>query len=108
MQVELMPGIKSISGSIKCQNGGKITFKTYKNGQTRMYMSRPRERATTPSENELRQRQRFARVMDAYRTLSPDEQRRYMREGHLNNWTFNGKQYKSPAGYIRARLFATL
>lgn len=55
-----MPGVKSISGSAKCKNGNKITFKTYKNGQTRMYISGPHERATAPSEDELRRRQLFA------------------------------------------------
>ena len=55
-----MPGVKSISGSAKCKNGNIITFKTYKNGQTRMYISGPHERATAPSEDELRRRQLFA------------------------------------------------
>ena len=105
MQIELLPGIKSISGSTKCKNGTKITFKTYKNGQTRMYMSGPHERATAPSEAELRQRQRFAEVMAAYAALTPDERRRYEVEGHRDQWRFNGKQYKSPAGYIKARIY---
>ena len=111
----LFPAGILVSGTLSKEtytvNGQKHTRRvlaTVHNGKQRVYIREDKPRATLPSEKELRQRQRFAEVMAAYAALTPDERRRYEVEGHRDQWRFNGKQYKSPAGYIKARIFEIL
>lgn len=58
-RVTLIPELKGISGKI-----GNMVFKTYKNGQVRVYKAteKPVARSTKPSERELANRRRFAIV----------------------------------------------
>ena len=108
----LFPAGILVSGTLSKKtytvNGQKRTCRAVamvRNGKQRIYLREDKPRATAPSEAELRQRQRFARVMAAYSALSPEELRRYQEEGHRDQWRFNGKQYRSPAGYIKARIY---
>jgi len=53
-KVELMPCIESLSGRV-----GNIIFKTYKNGQVRMYPAAPSQRRTPVSKAETANRSLF-------------------------------------------------
>ena len=73
MKCTLMPGIESISGSIKGANGSRLIFKTYKRPsanrksktETRVYISHKKKRTKPLSANEIVCRARFAEARGA-------------------------------------------
>lgn len=114
MKCTLMPGIESISGSVKGKNGTRLIFKTYKrpsvnrNGkpETRVYLSKKQQRTKPLSENEMACRVRFA-AAGAYAANLTDEQRKqYYDEWKRSSYFFNGKEYATLKGYIIARFYA--
>lgn len=116
MKVTLPAGVKSISGSIKQQNGSLIVFKTFtrpsvnrKKGETetRAYFMPKRERKTLPSEKELAARQRFADATNFFMSLTVEQRERYLQEWKRNNYKFNGKKYAAFRGYIIAKYYAS-
>lgn len=67
MRIELIPGIASISGTMKKNaDGSRLEFRTFQRPDgksvTRAYMMPPKERSTPVTAKELIQRQRFADV----------------------------------------------
>lgn len=107
-------GIIGISGIVSREKPTKDNpnpvrvLMSMRNGVQHISIGRKPVRSTAPSVEELQRRELFARANAAYAALSPDEIRRYQVEGHNARWKFNGKQYQSPAGYIRARLYQEL
>ena len=78
MKVTLMPGIESISGSVKQKNGKCIVFKTFRKpsihreggkAETRMYMFGNYERSTSVTEKELAARSLFAQRAEKVKRL---------------------------------------
>lgn len=114
MKCTLIPGIESISGSIKGANGSRLIFKTYKRPsanrksktETRVYLSHKKTRTKPLSENEIACRVKFAGAR-AYAAGLTDEQRQQYREDFSNSrFIFNGKKYATLKGYIMARYYA--
>lgn len=114
MKCTLMPGIESISGSVKGKNGSRLIFKTYKRPsvnrkektETRVYLSKKQQRTKPLSENEIACRVRFA-AAGAYAANLTDEQRnRYRDEWTRSDYLFNSKRYATLKGYIMARFYA--
>lgn len=65
MKCELMPGIKSISGTMKKNaDGSRLEFRTFQrpdgSSETRVYICPKKERTTPASDKELAQRARFS------------------------------------------------
>lgn len=82
MRVELMPGIKEISGATKpSKNGTRLVFMTRTNNkgkrETRLYVrdNDSYQRKSKPSDKEIALRKRFGTVASAVA--------RIIREGHL-------------------------
>ena len=111
MKVTLMPGIESISGSVKQKNGKKLVFRTFRKPsasrggkpETRAYLMTPQERTTPLSEAEMRQRSKFAKASEACRLMTSEQWMAYRDEFIKNKGFFNGKNYKSVRGYVFAK-----
>ena len=109
-----MPGIESISGSIKGANGSRLIFKTYKRPsvnrpnktETRVYISQKKKRTKPLSENEIVCRTRFAEARAYAANLSDEQARQYYDEWKRSDYLFNGKRYATLKGYIMARYYA--
>lgn len=110
----LMPGIESISGSIKVENGSRIIFKTFtkpsanRKGktETRMYLSQKHERTTPLSKAEIAARRRFYMVSQRIKNLTDEERQRYREDFVRSKFTFNGKRYATLRGWLVARFSA--
>ena len=114
MKCTLMPGIKSISGSMKQKNGTRIVFKTFSRPsakrssetETRVYLMRQKERSTPLSANEIAARKRFTEAATYFRNLSDEQKMAYYRAWKSADYCFNGKKYVTLRGYIIARFYA--
>lgn len=65
MKCELMPGIRSISGTMKRNaDGSRLEFRTFQRPdgttETRAYICHKKERSTPPTDKEMKQRARFS------------------------------------------------
>lgn len=114
MKCTLMPGIESISGSVKGKNGTRLIFKTYKRPsanrvgktETRVYLSKKQQRTKPLSENEMACRVRFAAAGAYFASLTDKQLKQYFEEWMRSDYLFNGKQYATLKGYIMARFYA--
>ena len=114
MKCTLMPGIESISGSMKGKNGKKLTFKTYNRLQadgtykkeTRVYLQQKIQRSTPLSENEIAARNRFSEAATYYKNLSEEQRMAYYKPWKSANYCYNGKKYNTLRGYVIARFYA--
>ena len=114
MKCTLMPGIKSISGSMKQKNGTRIVFKTFSKPsvnrssetETRVYLMRRQERSTPLSENEIAARKRFSEAATYFKNLSEKQRMAYYKPWKSANYCYNGKKYNTLRGYVIARYFA--
>lgn len=112
MKVELIAGIKSISGATKNKKGKRLVFKTYRAAstsrtkpETRVYLQDQWQRSTAPSEAELAARQRFGEIARIVHAMADEEKRAYYQQWVADKYKFNGKKYATLRGYIMARLF---
>ena len=64
MNVELMKGIASISGTVgRYRDGRKLVARTYKRtGKTCFYVVDPRRRSTKPTKSEIKARSNFGAI----------------------------------------------
>ena len=114
MKCTLMPGIESISGSVKGENGSRLIFKTYKRPsvnrpnktETRVYLSQKKKRTKPLSENEIACREWFSAARTYAANLSDEQARQYYDEWKRSDYLFNGKRYATLKGYIMARFYA--
>lgn len=114
MKCTLIPGIESISGSVKGANGSRLIFKTYKRPsanrksktETRVYISHKKKRTKPLSENEIVCRARFAEARAYAANLSDEQRKQYLDEWKGSGCRFNGKRYVTVKGYIMARYYA--
>ena len=114
MKCTLMPGIKSISGSMKQKNGTRIVFKTFSKPsvnrssetETRVYLMRRQERSTPLSENEIAARNRFSEAATYFKNLSEKQRMAYYKPWKSANYCYNGKKYATLRGYVIARFYA--
>jgi len=81
MKVQLMPGIKSISGTMKKnRDGSRVEFRTFHRPdgrtETRMYVCNKHERTTPVSKKEWEQRARFcAMSAEVHRRIKAGDKR---------------------------------
>ena len=114
MKCTFMPGIKSISGSMKQKNGTRVIFKTFSRPsskrssetETRVYVMRQKERSTPLSENEKAARKRFTEAATYFRNLTDEQKMAYYKPWKSANYCFNGKKYVTLRGYVIARFYA--
>lgn len=114
MKCTLIPGIESISGSVKGANGSRLIFKTYsrpsvnhkRKVETRVYLSHKKMRSTPLSANEIVCRARFAEARTYATNLSDEQRKQYHDEWKRSDYLFNGKRYVTLKGYIMARFYA--
>ena len=114
MKCTLMPGIESISGSVKGKNGTRLIFKTYKRPsanrvgktETRVYLSKKQQRTKPLSEIEFACRARFAAAGAYAASLSDEQRKQFHDEWTRSDYLFNGKRYATLKGYIMARFYA--
>ena len=114
MKCTLMPGIKSISGSMKQKNGSRIVFKTFSKPsvnrgsktETRVYLMPRQERKTPLSENEIAARKRFLEATTYFKNLSEEQRMAYYKLWKSANYCYNSKEYATLRGYIIARFYA--
>lgn len=114
MKCTLMPGIKSISGSVKGENGSRLIFKTYSRPsvnhksevETRVYLSHKKMRTKPLSDKEIACQARFAEARAYAANLSDEQRKQYYDEWKRSDYLFNGKQYVTLRGYIMARFYA--
>ena len=109
-----MPGIESISGSIKQKDDSRIIFKTFtkpsvnRKGktETRIYLAQKHERTTPLSKAEIAARKRFFMVAQRIKNLTDEERQRYREDFVRDKYTFNGKRYATLRGWLVARFSA--
>ncbi len=109
-----MPGIESISGSVKGANGSRLIFKTYKRPsvnrpsktETRCYLSHKKKRTKPLSANEIACRVRFTEARAYAANLSDEQRMQYHDEWKRSDYLFNGKRYATLKGYVIARYYA--
>ena len=109
-----MPGIESISGSMKEKSGSRIVFKTFSKPsvnrgskpETRIYLMRRQERSTPLSENEIAVRKRFSEAATYFKNLSEKQRMAYRELWRRDEYRFNGKVYVTLRGYVMARFMA--
>ena len=112
MKVTLMPGIESISGSVKQRNGKKLVFRTFRKPsasrggkpETRAYLMTPQERTTPLSEAEMRQRAKFAKAAKKVKQMSEAERKSLAQEWKEKGYQYNGKKYSTFRGYLLAKV----
>jgi len=102
-KVTLMPAIESISGKI-----GNVVFRTYKNGQTRVYSSDTKNRKTKISKNEIRNREVFARACADWQVMPQIIRNHWQSEYQFNDRIYNGKKYATLHGYFIAKRMAEM
>ena len=108
-----MPGIESISGSMKQKNGSRIVFKTFSKPsvnrssktETRVYLMQRKERSSSLSENEIRCRERFAQATQYFMNLTPEQKEAYAKEWQKSGYQFKGKKYATLRGFIVAKFY---
>ena len=112
MKVTFMPGIASISGSMKSPMGKKIIFKHFRSdepGHGRMYMiRRDKFQRNKITENEIAARKQFADVQRRIAALTPEEMSNYKRNFRDAQGKFKGKKYKTLRGYISAVIYNSI
>ena len=113
MKVELMPGIKSLSGTLKAQNGTRLVFMTRKapttsQTKTRLYIRHEDNyrRSSPLSDAEIKARQRFTTFALAVKNMPEERKQQFAKEWQKAKYKFNGKKYNTLRGYIIARLYA--
>jgi len=102
-KVTLMPAIESISGKI-----GNVVFRTYKNGQTRVYSSDRSPRKTKVTKKETQQREFFARACADWKVMPQIIRNHWQSEYRFNDRIYNGKKYATLRGYFLAKKMAEL
>ena len=108
-----MPGIESISGSMKQKKGSRIVFKTFSKPsvnrssktETRVYLMQRKERSSSLSENEIRCRERFAQATRYFTNLTPEQKEAYAKEWKKSSYRFKGKKYATLRGFIVAKFY---
>lgn len=113
MKVTFMPGIESISGSMKSPTGKKLIFRHYqgdKSGHGHVYMhnSSDYQRKKPLSENEKAARKQFADVQRRIAALTTEEMSNYKRNFRDAQGKFRGKKYKTLRGYISAVIYNSI
>lgn len=114
MKCTLMPGIESISGSMKQKNGSRIVFKTFSKPsvnrgskpETRVYLMQRHERKTPLSKNEIAARNRFGEAATYFKNLSEEQKMAYYKPWKSANYCYKGKKYVTLRGYVIARFYA--
>ena len=117
MKCTLIPGIASISGSIKQKDGRKIIFKTYRTPsihreggkpETRMYLMDRQVRKTPPSEKELKVRCYFVKAQAWLKAMPQEKIDDYHKQWTDAKYTWRGKKYGTLRGFIMAHLIDEL
>ena len=114
MRCVLVPGIESLSGSVKGKNGSRLIFKTYSRPsvnrksktETRCYLSHKQQRTKPLSDKEIACREWFSAARTYAANLSDEQAQRYYDEWKRSDYLFNGKRYATLKGYIMARFYA--
>ena len=109
VKIKFMPGIESISGTMKGRNGHRIEFRHFKNdkkGNGHMYFRKDddyKRAKTTPKEREARSK--FALIMRQFYSLSPEEMNEYKKQFEASKGKIKGKRYKSLRGFVVKKLY---
>ena len=101
----------TISKSVYYDKGVKHTRRviaTVRNGKQHIRIQDERQRATPPSEAELRNRALFQKVTQMARQLYKEDPDYCTRQYQEMNGTYNGKKYKSVMGFTIAAIYAVL
>ena len=115
MKVKFMPGIESMSGTMKSSYGQRVTFSHRRGdkpgeGHVRMWKKGDYGRSTPVTPEELQRRDWFA---EATRRATEVMKNRYTLEAYHEAWVANrycygGKTYATLRGYIVTRMYNKL
>ena len=116
MKCTLIPGIASISGSIKQKDGRRIIFKTFRSPsarrgnkpETRMYFMDRQVRRTAPSVKELKIRNFFAQAQAWLKAMPQEKIDEYNKQWTAAKYMWRGKKYGTLRGFIFAHLLDEL
>ena len=113
MKVTFIDGIESMSGTMNCGNGRRMTIYHRKGdkpgqGHARMWSKGDHPRTTPVTEKELANRELFARTNEKYSQLTPEEKERYAQLYHDTKGGFNGKKYATFHGFVKGLIFDEL
>lgn len=108
--VEFPDYMKGVSGTLRSitLNDGtkrKIIVTCSKSGKQRMYLRDYKPRTAKVTENERKQRSKFAEAALFYSNLSDEQKNAYQQQWKKNKYMFNGKKYATLRGYVVALYF---
>ena len=110
MNVTFIDGIESMSGTMNCGNGRRMTIYHRKGdkpgqGHARMWSKGDHPRTTPVSEKELANRELFVRTNEKYSQLTEQEKNWFARKFQDCHGVFKGKKYATVHGFTKARLY---
>ena len=114
-QCDFLGGLKGVKGTL-CKNvtydhGKKIVTRvvaSVRGGKQRIYIREQKERTTKIKPREIEIRNMFAKAQAVISAMSKEKKKEYKIQWEKNNYSFNGKLYKTLRGYMMARLFAEM
>ena len=77
-------------------------------GKQRIYIREQKERTTKIKPREIEIRNMFAKAQAVISAMSDEQKKEYKIQWEKNNYSFNGKLYKTLRGYMMARLYAEM
>ena len=114
-QCDFIGGLKGVKGTL-CKNvtydhGKKIVTRvvaSVRGGKQRIYIREQKERTTKIKPREIEVRNMFSKAQAVITAMSEERKLEFQKQWVENNYSFNGKQYKTLRGYMMARLFAEM
>ena len=114
-QCDFLGGLKGVSGTlckkVTYDKGKKIVTRvvaSVRGGKQRIYIREQKERTTKIKPREIEIRNMFAKAQAVISAMSDEQKKEYKIQWEKNNYSFNGKLYKTLRGYMMARLYAEM
>ena len=114
-QCDFLGGLNGVSGTlckkVTYEHGKKVVTRvvaSVRGGKQRIYIREQKERTTKIKPREMEVRNMFSKAQAEITAMAEERKLEYQKQWVENNYTFNGKQYKTLRGYMMARLFAEM
>ena len=108
-------GLKGVKGTlckkVTYDKGKKIVTRvvaSVRGGKQRIYIREQKERTTKIKPREIEVRNMFSKAQAEITAMSEERKLEFHKQWKENNYTFNGKLYKTLRGYMMARLYAEM
>ena len=108
-------GLNGVSGTlckkVTYDHGKKVVTRvvaSVRGGKQRIYIREQKERTTKIKPREIEVRNMFSKAQAEITAMSDERKKKYKIQWEENNYSFNGKLYKTLRGYMMARLYAEM